>query len=111
MVSPLNTMAKWNKEIEDEITLLIKDWLKHQKKTQKDLKRVLNASSERMPVLIEILKSEYSAGGLTQLVRVLCTAEQSWEQSNQINRSEKNIQAPFDQLDLLLEELKEDCNT
>ena len=103
-------MAKWNKEIEDEITLLVKDWLKQKKKTQKDLKRVLNASSERMPVLIETLKSEYNAGGLPQLLRVLCAAEESWEQGNQINRSEKDFTDPFGQLDLLLEELKEDCN-
>ena len=47
-------MTKWNKEIEEEITLLVKDWLKQKKKTQKDLKRILNASSERMLSLIHI---------------------------------------------------------
>ena len=104
-------MTEWNNEIEDEITLLIKDWLKQKKKTQKDLKRILNASSERMPVLIEALKLEYSAGGLAQLLKVLCAAEESWEKSNQIKQSEENFSDPFGQLDLLLEELKEDCNT
>ena len=104
-------MTKWNKEIEDEITLLIKDWLKHKKKTQKDLKRVLNASSERMPVLIETLRIEYSAGGLPQLLRVLCAAEESLERGEKINRIEENHSDPFGQLDLLIEELKEDCNT
>ena len=104
-------MTKWNKEIEEEITLLIKDWLKQKKKTQKDLKRILNASSERMPVLIETLKLEYSAGGLAQLLKILCAAEESWEQVNQIKRNEQSFSDPFGQLDLLLEELKEDCNT
>ena len=104
-------MTKWNKEIEEEITLLVKDWLKQRKKTQKDLKRILNASSERMPVLIETLKLEYSTGGLAQLLKVLCAAEEYWEQDNQIRQSEGIISDPFGQLDLLLEELKEDCNT
>ncbi len=111
MVPCLKTMVKWNKTLEDKITLLIKDWLKQQKKTQKDLKRVLNANSERMPVLIETLKSEYSEGGLPQLVSVLCAIEESWGKSNEPNRSEEVFADPFDQLDLLLEELKEDCNT
>ncbi len=104
-------MAKWNKEIEEEITLLVKDWLKQNKKTQKDLKRFLNASSERMPVLIDTLRIEFSKGGLPQLVSILCAAEDSWAESNQINRSEADLSDPFGQLDLLLEELKEDCNT
>ena len=104
-------MPKWNKEIEDEITLLVKDWLKQKKKTQKDLKRILNASSERMPLLIETLKLEYSKGGLAQLLKILCAAEEFWEQGNQIKQSEEIISDPFGQLDLLLEEIKEDCNT
>ena len=104
-------MTKWNKEIEEEITLLVKDWLKQRKKTQKDLKRILNASSERMPVLLETLKLEYSKGGLAQLLKILCTAEEFWEQGNQIKQSEEIISDPFGQLDLLLEEIKEDCNT
>ena len=104
-------MTKWNKDIEDEITLLVKDWLKQKKKTQKDLKRILNASSERMPVLIETLKLEHSTGGLAQLLKVLCAAEEYWEQGNQMKQSEEIISDPFGQLDLLLEELKEDCNT
>ena len=104
-------MNKWNKEIEEEVTLLVKDWLKQKNKTQKDLKRILNASSERMPVLIDTLKLEYSTGGLSQLLKVLCAAEEYWEQGNQIKQSEEIISDPFGQLDLLLEELKEDCNT
>ena len=104
-------MTKWNKEIEEEITLLVKDWLKQNKKTQKDLKRFLNASSERMPVLIETLKSEYSVGGLPQLLSLLCAIEESWENNNEVKKSETVSADPFDQLDLLLEELKDDCNT
>ena len=104
-------MTKWNKEIEEEVTLLVKDWLKQKKRTQKDLKRILNASSERMPVLLEILESEFAAGGLPQLLSILCSAEESWEEGNEIKEPEKSVSDPFGQLDLLLEELKEDCNT
>ena len=111
MVPSLKPMAKWNKSLEEEITLLIKDWLKQKKKTQKDLKRVLNANSERMPVLIETLKSEYSLGGLPQLLSVLCAIEESWANNNELKKSERVLADPFDQLDLLLEELKDDCNT
>ena len=54
-------MAKWNSQIEEELTILIKDWLKQKGKTQKDLRKILNASSDRMPTLIEVLKKEYFA--------------------------------------------------
>ena len=103
-------MSQWSSQLEKELTLLIKDWLKQKKKTQKDLKGILNANSERMPVLIEMLRLEYSAGGLAQLLKVLCAAEEYWEQGNQIKQSEEFFSDPFGQLDLLLEELKEDCN-
>ena len=55
MVPFVKTMEKWNATIELEITLLLKDWLKQKGKTQKDLQTILGTSSERMPVLIEIL--------------------------------------------------------
>ena len=64
-----------------------------------------------MPVLIETLKLEYSKGGLAQLLKVLCAAEEYWEQGNQLKQSEEILSDPFGQLDLLLEELKEDCNS
>ncbi|AAP99623.1 MULTISPECIES: hypothetical protein [Prochlorococcus] len=103
-------MEKWNKQVEEEIILLIKDWLKHKGKTQKDLRDILNASSDRMPALIETLKAEYSSGGIPNLVSVLCSIEQSWAKGNPPILKQETSSDPFSQLDLLLEELKEDCN-
>ena len=51
-------MARWSSQIEEELTLLLKDWLKQQGRTQADLKRSLKAESTRMPALMNILKTE-----------------------------------------------------
>ncbi|KGG15017.1 MULTISPECIES: hypothetical protein [unclassified Prochlorococcus] len=104
-------MEKWNQNIEKEISLLIKDWLKQKGKTQKDLRIILKAGSDRMPALMEVLKEKYRSGGLAELAGVLCDIEQRWSESNSTNEEEKKAEDPFGQLDLLLEEIKEDCNT
>ena len=103
-------MSKWSERIEEEVILLIKEWLKQHNKTQKDLRLSLNASSERMSALLEVLKSDYSRGGLPSLVSKLCEVENSWTNNSELV-SKKSLDAdPFGQLDLLLEEIKEDCN-
>lgn len=103
-------MEKWNNQIEEEITLLIKDWLKQKGKTQKDLSKHLNTTSERMPALIETLKTEFSTGGLPKLAKVLCSIDEQWTNNrDQVIEREKTSD-PFSQLDLLLEEINEDCN-
>ena len=103
-------MAIWSKRIEDEITLLIKEWLKHHNKTQKDLRMSLQADSERMPALIEVLKRDFSKGGIQKLVDRLCSIEKIWKSGQGLDQQQTNGHDPFGQLDLLLEELKEDCN-
>jgi len=109
MVPPLK-MEKWNAQAEEEITLLVKDWLKQQGKTQKDLRKALNASSERMPVLLTSLKAEYISGGLPKLLSTLCAIEHAWINAEQKSAVKSQISDPFSQLDLLLEEINEDCN-
>ena len=103
-------MKSWNKNIEDEIIVLLKDWLKQQGKTQKDLRKILNASSERMPALIEIIKAEYTSGGIPKVASRLCTIEAEWSESNNPIERIESDQDPFSQLDLLLEKIQEDCN-
>ena len=49
-------MAKWSEQIENELTLLIKDWLKAQGRTQADLRKSLEAVSSRMASLVDELK-------------------------------------------------------
>ncbi len=101
-------MSKWNKQLENEITLLVKDWLRQKGKTQKDLSIVLNSPSERMPAIIESLRKEFSLGGLPKLASLLCEIEAKWTDGTDIEQ-DKNYD-PFGQLDLLLEEINEDCN-
>ncbi len=103
-------MAKWSEKIEAEITLLIKEWLKHHNKTQKDLRTGLHADSERMPALMEILKTDFSSGGIQKLLDRLCSIEEIWITNPKSEHQPINNPDPFGQLDLLLEELKEDCN-
>ncbi len=108
-------MNKWTKEIEDEIILLIKDWLKQQGRTQADLRSSLNAESSRMPSLIEVLSKEFRIGGMVKVVSKLSSIEDNWancgdNSSNQTkDLSSKSDPDPFDQLDLLMEEIREDC--
>ncbi len=104
-------MDKWNKQLEEEITLLIKDWLRQKGKTQKDLSKSLNISSERMPAIIETLKTEFSAGGLPKLAVVLCEIDEKWADGKAELFDQGNNSDPFGQLDLLLEEINEDCNS
>ena len=100
-------MAKWTQQIEEEITLLIKEWLKHKGKTQKDLKASIGAESERMPILLKTFQVEYISGGLPKLAALFCAIDQSWSTNDSQNIKEVNKQDPFGQLDLLLQEIKE----
>tara|TARA_B100000700_G_C14903010_1_gene788296 strand:- start:269 stop:589 length:321 start_codon:yes stop_codon:yes gene_type:complete len=105
-------MHKWSPEIEKELTSLVKDWLKNKRKSQVDLKESLCANSSRMPSLMEILQKEYSFGGIPKVAEKLCSIEKDWNQQNndpkEDHQQEKND--PFNQLDLILEELKDDFN-
>ena len=71
-------MSKWSQEIEDELSLLIKEWLKQNGRSQAELKESLSASSSRMQALLEKLKKEYSEGGMRNVAYRLCEIENSW---------------------------------
>ena len=76
----VSTMSKehWSKEIEEDLTLLIKDWLKQTGRTQSELCQSLNLPSARMPILIESLKNYFSAGGIPEIANRLCEVEELW---------------------------------
>tara|TARA_Y100001968_G_C19333838_1_gene705730 strand:- start:408 stop:728 length:321 start_codon:yes stop_codon:yes gene_type:complete len=101
-------MKKWTKEIEEELTLLVKDWLKNKGRTQVDLRESLQASSSRMPALLEVLRKEYSLGGIPKIAERLCSIENDWmKQETPRPEDQQSIKSdPFNQLDLLLEELQ-----
>ena len=91
----------WSKDIEEELILLIKDWLKQTGRTQSELCQTLNLPSARMPTLIESLKKDFYAGGIPKIANRLCEIEELW-----INNGEEKKKKSFElnssgQLDLL----------
>tara|TARA_Y100001968_G_scaffold187355_1_gene171735 strand:- start:2820 stop:3137 length:318 start_codon:yes stop_codon:yes gene_type:complete len=103
-------MPKWTQQIEEELSLLIKDWLKSQNKSQSELRESLQASSSRMPALLETLKKEFSSGGIPKVAERLCEIENDWSTSKSSSQRINVDSDPFNQLDLLLEELRDDCD-
>ncbi|MGC6482848.1 MAG: hypothetical protein ACON4T_04710 [Synechococcus sp.] len=107
-------MPVWNAAMEDDLVVVLKDWLKQQGRTQADLRRSLRASSTRMPALLEVLKQEHDRGGLPQLAARLCAIEAGWAQSAAVSESASNPATahdavdPFGQLDLLLQKIRDD---
>ena len=102
-------MSSWSKKLEEELTSLLKDWLKQHCKTQADLRESLNAETARMPALLEVLKKEYDLGGMGKLAARLCAVEKTWTVLQQPSQEDEiSTKDPFGQLDLLLEEMRED---
>ena len=104
-------MKSWSLKFEEDLTLLIKDWLKHKGKTQADLSHSLNAESTRMPALLDVLKKEFSKGGMSKLIERLCIIEEDWSINiKQVKGDQTKVSKdPLGQLDLLIEEILEDC--
>ena len=104
-------MSGWTPEFEADLTLLLKDWLKHQGRTQADLRRNLRAVSTRMPALLEVLEREYKLHGLSGLAERLCAVEAEWHGQPSADRvgAKTAEDDPFGQLDLLLQEIRDDC--
>lgn len=107
-------MSRWNTAMEEELVVVLKDWLKHQGRTQADLRRSLKATSTRMPALIEVLEREHRLGGLPKLAARLCAIEADWERNPASGEGQTDLQSnndeadPFGQLDLLLQEIRDD---
>ena len=78
----VSTMSKerWSKEIEEDLVLLIKDWLRQTGRTQSELCQSLHLPSARMPTLIESLKKDFSSGGIPKIANRLCEIEELWTQ-------------------------------
>ena len=105
-------MPGWTPEFETDLTLLLKDWLKQQGRTQADLRRSLRAVSTRMPALLEVLAREHRLHGLSGLATRLCQVEAEWHGEQTEGGREENPRGadPFGQLDMLLQEIREDCS-
>ena len=106
----VSTMSKerWSKDIEEDLVLLIKDWLRQTGRTQSELCRSLNLPSARMSSLIESLKKDFNSGGIPKIANRLCEVEELW--TNNKNRTSKkslelNSSGQLDLLDEICEDL------
>ena len=109
-----STSAVLNADQLDELQAFLKDWLRHTGRTQSDLRRALRAASIRMPVLLDALQNIHQAQGLLAMVDRLCAIEASWQQEDQSeggrprdDEGDDSVDA-FGQLDLLLQEIREE---
>lgn len=104
------TMSSWTTEFQEDLVPLLKDWLKQQGRTQADLRRSLRAVSTRMPALLEVLERDYNRKGLPGLAARLCRVEAEWQASGAAEPSDDSDSSdPFSQLDMLLQEIRDDC--
>ena len=98
----------WSKDIEEELILLIKDWLKQTGRTQSELCQTLNLPSARMPTLIESLKKDFNSGGIPKIANRLCKVEELWTNSEEVKTKksfEVNSSGQLDLLDEICEDL------
>ena len=106
----VSSMSKqhWAKDIEEDLVLLIKDWLRQTGRTQSELCQSLNLPSSRMPTLIDSLKKDFSSGGIPKVANRLCEVEELWknEEGGKGKKSlELNSSGQLDLLDEICEDL------
>ena len=106
----VSSMSKqhWAKDIEEDLILLIKDWLRQTGRTQSELCQSLNLTSSRMPTLIDSLKKDFRSGGIPKVANRLCEVEELWknEEGGKIKKSlELNSSGQLDLLDEICEDL------
>ena len=97
----------------EDLQSFVKDWLRHRCRTQADLRRALRLSSIRMPVLLEELQRIQQQQGLAALAETLCGVESRWQAEDgeglpPEEEREDSFAASFGQLDLLLEEIRQE---
>ena len=105
-------MASLSTEQLEDLQTFLKDWLRHTGRTQADLRRALHAASIRMPVLLEVLQRTYSRDGLAGLAEQLCGVEELWQSEDgageEGGEERPGLDASLGQLDLLLQEIRQD---
>ena len=98
----------WSKEVEEDLILLIKDWLKQTGRTQSELCQSLNLPSARMGTLIDSLKKDFNSGGIPKIANRLCEIEELWtnDERGEIKKNfDLNSSGQLDLLDEICEDL------
>ena len=93
-------MSKLTPQEENELLALIKDWLKVHGYTQKDLANELNIKSSRTSEIMQKIKDINKKGGIFNIAKNLIKIEQNWLNNIQSNNEEKNVNQPYNQLDI-----------
>ncbi len=107
MVSSMSK-ERWSKDIEEDLILLIKDWLKQTGRSQSELCQTLNLPSTRISTLIESLKKDFNSGGIPKIAHRLCEVEELWanDGKGKTKKSfELNSSGQLDLLDEICEDL------
>ena len=98
----------WSKEIEEDLILLIKDWLRQTGRTQSELCQSLNLPSALIQTVINFLKNDFISGGIPKIANRLCEIESLWTKDKE-PKLKKNIElnnsAQLDLLDEICEDL------
>ena len=99
----------WSKNLEEDLLLLIKDWLRQTGKTQSELCQSLNLPSSRIQTLIDFLKKDFSSGGIPKIATRLCDIESLWTndkgEKSKKNNHNLNSSGQLDLLDEICEDL------
>ena len=105
---PYMNKDNWSKEIEKDLIVLIKDWLRQTGRTQSELCQSLNLPSARLQTLIDFLKKDFISGGIPKVANRLCEVEELWTNDGEgkIKKSfELNSSEQLDLLDEICEDL------
>ena len=93
-------MSKLSQKEEKELLAFIKDWLKSNGLSQKDLACELNIKSSRTSEITSKLKEFYKKGGIFNVAKNLIKIEQNW--LNNIKKDFRKMKQtpPYNQLDI-----------
>jgi len=103
------TRNRWSKDIEEDLTLFIKDWLRQTGRKQSELCQSLNLHSARLPTLIDFLKKDFLSGGIQKVAHRLCEIEDLWTKEGEKSKKKNIGLKNSGQLDLL-DEICEDLS-
>ena len=83
-------MNKLSSQEEKELIVFIKDWLRSNGYSQKDLSAQLKTKSSRTSDIISKLKDLYKKGGIVKVAENLIRIEQYWISTKSNNNNEEN---------------------
>ena len=105
-------MSKLSIEEEKELVSFIKDWLKKNIFTQKELANELNIKSSRTSEITLKFKELYKKGGMFNIAKNLIKIEQKWLNKIKKDYQETKHDPPYNQLDIdsLVNQINQDTS-